>query len=115
MKLSCGTNHVGDNEKVNWTTLAKCPVGIAFDSRSANLSHEPIAKYSVCVCVGWGQIDAESLLSLRQAPGMNIDSRAKCAFPCRYYIMNANGSRSNICNMILASRINRVDTSQIPT
>lgn len=58
MKPSRGTNHVGDNEKVNWATLAKCPVGIAFDSHSANLSREPIVKYSVCVFfLNWSMAD----------------------------------------------------------
>lgn len=37
-----GTNHIGDNEKVNWVSLAKCPIGVALDSRYANLSCEPV-------------------------------------------------------------------------
>lgn len=54
MKPSCSTNHVGDNEKVNWVTLAKCLVGVAFDNHSAILSREPIVKYSVYVFFGLG-------------------------------------------------------------
>lgn len=38
-----GTNHVGDNEKVNWASLAKCPIAVALDSRYANLSCKPVA------------------------------------------------------------------------
>lgn len=52
MKLNHDTNHVSDNEKVNWATLAKCPIGFAFDGRYANLSRESFAKYSVYVYVG---------------------------------------------------------------
>lgn len=56
--------------------------GVAFDSHFANLSREPIVKYSVCVFwIGVWQIDAETLLSLSSELGMNIDGRTKCVFP----------------------------------
>lgn len=104
MKPSRGTNHVGDNEKVNWATLAKCPVGVAFDSHSANLSREPIVKYSgyVFFGLGYGRL-MRKLYFLSPASWVWIlmDVQNVRSLLCRYYIMNANGSQSNICNMIL--------------